>query len=126
MTEQRLFDLDRHSPSCPCWYCSELPSRYTVRDRDPATSQAVARRPRRGLRLQVLEVHERHPDGLTDDQLARLLPDRHPGSLSKRRGELVALGFIADTGTTRLEAIYRGEEEAASNGALRIPAGGEI
>lgn len=43
-------------------------------------------------------THRAHLDGLTDDQLAQLLPDEHGPSLSKRRGELVRMGVLADSG----------------------------
>lgn len=51
----------------------------------------------------VLAAHAAHPRGLTDDELSgNLLPDEHPGSVSRRRGTLRDLGYIGDTGERRL------------------------
>jgi hypothetical protein len=72
-----------------------------VRPTDPPTSHAVAvgnTEHRARIRPDVLRQHQLHPDGLTDDQTAELLPDDHPPSLVKRRGELVRDGVLVDSG----------------------------
>lgn len=75
-----------------------------ARPTDPATSQ-VARpsaRRRSTVRERVLERHRKWPTrGLTDDELCRLLPNITPGSVIKRRGELVADGLLEDSGRRR-------------------------
>jgi hypothetical protein len=72
---------------------------------DPDTSHAAGAshgEHRARIRRDVLAVHQRHPDGLTDDQLAQHLPDDHPPSLVKRRGELVRDGALIDSGRRQL------------------------
>jgi len=74
-----------------------------VRTTDPDTSRAAAEMTP-GLRVsdrwRALAVHRAHPDGLTDFELAELM-GRQQTSAGKRRGELVALGYIADSGRRR-------------------------
>jgi hypothetical protein len=41
------------------------------------------------------------PDGRTDDELVVLLPDDHPGSVAKRRCDLVRDGEVVDSGRRR-------------------------
>lgn len=72
------------------------PARLT----DPATSQVS--RPTSSARARLADlVLERHRKfrtlGLTDDELVRLLPRETPGSVIKRRGELVAAGLVEDS-----------------------------
>lgn len=74
-----------------------------ARPSDPRTSHAAARRTpsiRSHDRLLVLHEHGRHPNGLTDFELAANL-DRQQTSVGKRRGELRDLGLVYDTGITR-------------------------
>ena len=76
------------------------PARLT----DPATSHVA--RPsaaRRNLvRDAVIVAHRHRPmTGLTDAELCDLLPDITPGSVIKRRGELVADGLLVDSGHRR-------------------------
>lgn len=75
---------------------------------DPETSWSAGRTDtpskrvtRSRLRTDVLALHQVHPDGLTDDELARLLPDDDKGSIVKRRGDLVRAGHLKDSGRTR-------------------------
>jgi hypothetical protein len=74
-----------------------------VRDADPDTSRAAALMSPSGRltdRARALEWHRRHPDGLTDFELADLM-GRQQTSAGKRRGELMALGLIRDSGRRR-------------------------
>lgn len=76
------------------------PARMT----DPATSHvarpSAARRAR--LKDRVLHEHRRRTiNGLTDAELCDLFPDVTPGSVIKRRGELVADGLLVDAGYRR-------------------------
>lgn len=76
------------------------PARLT----DPATSQVS--RPSSSARSRLADkVLERHRKfrtlGLTDDELVRLLKDEKPGSVIKRRGELVRDGLLEDSGLRR-------------------------
>ena len=74
-----------------------------VRRGDPDTSwlaAAMAPGRRRTDRLRALEIHRANPDGLTDYELADLM-DRQQNSAGKRRGELVQLGFVEDSGRRR-------------------------
>jgi hypothetical protein len=71
-----------------------------VRNTDPDTSHAAAAVNRDTDRARALAVHRQHPDGLTDFELGDLM-GRQQTSAGKRRGELVALGFICDSGTRR-------------------------
>lgn len=75
-----------------------------VRLGDPDTSAAAARAAvgyRSRLRSDVLALHQAHPAGLTDDELVQLLPDDHPGSVAKRRRDLVDTGELVDSGRRR-------------------------
>lgn len=74
-----------------------------VRTADPDTSRAAAERTprlRATDRARALDVHRAHPDGLTDFELADLM-GRQQTSAGKRRGELVALGYVRDSGRRR-------------------------
>lgn len=75
---------------------------------DPETSWSAGRTDtpakqvtRSRLRAEVLALHQANPNGLTDDELARLLPDDDKGSIVKRRGDLVHAGHLEDSGRTR-------------------------
>lgn len=48
----------------------------------------------------VLRIHAEHPEGLTDFELAALMGVTQP-SCGKRRLDLMRMGWIEDTGTTR-------------------------
>lgn len=75
-----------------------------VRLGDPDTSAAAARTApeyRGRLKRDVLAVHQAHPAGLTDDELAGHLPDDHAGSVAKRRRDLVDAGELVDSGHRR-------------------------
>lgn len=74
-----------------------------ARNTDPQTShQASARNPggRAGDCRAVLLAHSKHPDGLTDFELAGVV-HRQQTSAGKRRGELRDLGLIASTDVRR-------------------------
>lgn len=54
------------------------------------------------VRALVLAAHRRRPGaGLTDDELACELPDEHPGTLAKRRKDLVDEGLVEATNWRR-------------------------
>lgn len=74
---------------------------------DPATSLAAARSitPGRTEGL-ILDVFEHAPDvwlrgGLTDDELAALLPQCHAPTVKSARSRLSNLGVLVDSGQTR-------------------------
>lgn len=77
-----------------------------ARPTDPATSKAAASLDRSTLRERVLAALVAHRDwdsggGLTDDELARLMPDEHAGSVAKRRTDLRDLGLVTESSRTR-------------------------
>lgn len=85
------------------------PTGTDVRRSDPWTSRDAARRAVGNslLRDLVLVAHHAHRDGLTDSDLKRLLPEHNPGSVEKRRHDLVVyngrrLDLLEATQTTRL------------------------
>lgn len=75
----------------------------SVRSTDPDTSHDAAyghaASRRRDLVL-VLETHAKHPEGLTDYDLAGIL-GRQQNSVGKRRGELRDSGYIIATAERR-------------------------
>lgn len=74
-----------------------------ARNSDPWTSHAAAEAfpsGRKNDRLRVLFAHGANPDGLTDFELA-VLVGRQQTSAGKRRGELMAQGYILPTDTHR-------------------------
>jgi hypothetical protein len=74
-----------------------------ARPTDPETSHSAANlypRLRGADRRRVLLVHERHPQGLTDFELAAIV-GRQQTSAGKRRGELRDMGLIEDSGFRR-------------------------
>ncbi len=81
-------------------FASEQPA---ARNTDPDTSHDAAKAHpniRARDRMLTLREHLRHPDGLTDFELAANL-GRQQTSLGKRRGELRDAGLIYDTGIRR-------------------------
>lgn len=76
-----------------------LPFPPNVRNDDPATSYEASALKRNTLRARVLDVLERHPNGLTDWELCVALgeSDRRKPSVAKRRQEL----DTTDTGARR-------------------------
>lgn len=79
----------------------ELP---TARLTDPDTSHEAGERAQHDggrLRDAVLALHRSHPQGLTDDEVWARMPGELLGSISKRRGELVAAGLVEDSGHRR-------------------------
>ena len=71
--------------------------------RDSRTSAQAADGIRSGsarLRQQVLDLLRASPGGLTDEELQQRL-EMNPSTQRPRRGELVALGLVVDSGRTR-------------------------
>ncbi len=101
---QELLPLDSTAPfAIPgCTVCEPSDVGHT----DPATSHTAAERAHTGpgshLARSILEQLRRADDGLTDDQLAALLPHHPVGSVAKRRLDLTRAGLAEDTGRTRL------------------------
>lgn len=77
-----------------------FPTGPTARPSDPPTS-LQAPTDLAPMQTAVLDVHQAHPDGLTDEELRRHLPRLNGGSVVKRRTELARAGLVYDTGTTR-------------------------
>jgi len=74
---------------------------------DPETSREAGSANielRGNLRIEVLDVLLRNPDGLTDWELAEIL-HRHQPTVGKRRGELADLGLVEFAGTFRLSPL---------------------
>lgn len=73
---------------------------------DRPTSWNAGRAARRGtsspVGMAVLELLRTAPNGMTDDELAVALAPEDRGVIAKRRGDLVRLGYVVDTGRTRL------------------------
>ena len=73
---------------------------------DQRTSIAAAEAVRPHVsRLQSLILNliaEAGEDGYTDDELTTVLTDHCPGTVVKRRGELVDKGLVVDSGTEAL------------------------
>lgn len=69
---------------------------------DPDTSHAAARYPRGdSQRWRILNAHYRWPEGMTDEELSKLMPDMRLNSLTTRRSELAVAGWLYDTGHRR-------------------------
>lgn len=79
-----------------------FPTGPLARRDDPDTSKTAAPSAKALTELQqtVMATHRGH-DGLTDDELVGLLPDRTAGSVIKRRGECVRAGMLEDSGQRR-------------------------
>jgi predicted transcriptional regulator len=85
------------------FFADDLFGEPLARNTDPITShQAAADTARhvRADRRHVLEIHARHPAGLTDFELAAIC-DRQQTSVGKRRGELRDAGLIEQTESRR-------------------------
>lgn len=105
-----------------------FPTGPTARTTDPPTSLAAGQ----SLSTEALSVmqewvmcaHLEHL-GLTDEQMCELLPDFHPPSLIKRRGELAKAGLVVDSGRTRFTKrwrdaiVWKRTEEAERQAGLR-------
>jgi hypothetical protein len=80
-----------------------LPHQLTRRD-DPHTSFEAAAKvvPKlREMHKLVWETLRKHPNGLTDIELEEICGS-HGSTYRTRRSELVAMGLVIDTGTTRV------------------------
>lgn len=86
MTEPSLFDV----------------AGPTHRSTDPATSVEAGRVAvgNSKLRRRILEELQRREFGCTDNEMARIT-GAHPGSVAKRRHDLVVAGLVHDTGMVR-------------------------
>ena len=67
-------------------------------------STQAKRRSRSLLRESILAVLVAHPGGLTDADLVELHPGAHPGSVAKRRHDLVVAGLVRASDRTRATA----------------------
>lgn len=73
---------------------------------DPPTSLEAATKARKGsnsLLAQAIlaELRSRGTEGATDDELADVFPEAHPGSRVKRRTDLSRTGQVRDSGRRR-------------------------
>lgn len=77
-------------------------------DRQTSVDAATgARRSAPKLKAVILGLLLDRVDGLTDDQLCELLPGEHPGSVSKRRSDLVKDGLVVAHWSTRTTRFGR-------------------
>lgn len=80
---------------------------------DPATSVNAAKSVAgQGVEREILEAFVKNRrthgvPGLTDDELAALLPDRYPPTIRTARSRLFRNGHLADSGQVRLSARRR-------------------
>ncbi|MFZ6002631.1 MAG: hypothetical protein ACOYXM_01730 [Actinomycetota bacterium] len=100
--------------------CGRAPALYVGRDgrnvhsacethdaglTDPPTSRQAAERSSTGpgspLAQAILSELRARPGGATDDELQATFYESPPGSVSKRRCDLVRAGLVADSGRTR-------------------------
>lgn len=83
--------------------CTQL-RMFSARSTDPVTSHLAAEASpgRSQHRARVLAAHRANAEGLADFELVALLPGLHPGSIAKRRKDLVDVGLIVATAETRL------------------------
>ena len=54
------------------------------------------------LKATILRIHQAHPGGLIDDELAALLPDDEKGVIARRRLDLCEAGELVATDQMRL------------------------
>jgi hypothetical protein len=76
-----------------------------VRERDPDTSIAAAKRVsehRSRLHGDILRLHQSRPAGLTDDEVAVVLYGDDRGTIARRRLDLVREGLLRDSGRRRV------------------------
>lgn len=74
-----------------------------ARRSDPSTSHEAARKVRTGTaKRKLLEVHARYPNGLTDEEAARLAGLSLTSEYATRCSELMRAGYLVDTEATRL------------------------
>lgn len=76
--------------------------RHLARTGDPSTSHEAAQSLRAvtitKTRMAILDLIRAHPDGLTDQDIAVMLPGlASPSGLRTRRAELVDMGLVADS-----------------------------
>jgi hypothetical protein len=84
--------------------CSQLTLSVSpgVRLGDPETSrQAAELAPEYRSRLRERILNLLRQGRATDDEIVQQLPEEHPGSVSKRRHDLVRAGLVVDTGRRR-------------------------
>ena len=75
-----------------------------ARWQDPATSHEAARKQRGGAAQAILAVFARHPEGLTDDEMAAELKTLHAPTVKSARSRLSKRGLLCDSGQTRLSS----------------------
>lgn len=74
---------------------------HRVPDRDTSIRAARIAAPNAGTkRALALDLLQQHPGGLTDFELAELSGCQQ-NSIGKRRGELMAMGLVRDSGRRR-------------------------
>ena len=106
MTKQSSFDW---SPVVA--EAHDFEPREHARTTDPDTSHAAARAVTdvAKVKAHVRAIHERHVEGLTDEQLGKIYQDNWPGvrsveayaSARKRRSDLAREGVLYDSGERR-------------------------
>lgn len=72
------------------------PVRHDATFEERAAGATIAQATGSRYRRLVLDAHYRHPDGLTDDDVARIVdhPDMPPPRAASRRGELARMGWL--------------------------------
>ena len=79
------------------------PDHGQARRTDPPTSHAAARQVRTGsAKAALLLAHANHPDGLTDEEAARIAGLSLASEYATRCSELMRAGYLADTTATRI------------------------
>jgi hypothetical protein len=92
---------------------ADLFGRRNARTTDPETSHAAARQLSQRVRSRVYAVFQRHPDGLTDEELEHAygaqfgIGSCRADSPRKRRSDLAREGFLEDSGRRRLSSANR-------------------
>jgi hypothetical protein len=86
--------------------CEPRPTYSTGEATSHAADARANRRPGSPLAREVYRLLQLSP--LTDDELCGFLPDQHPGSVSKRRADLVAARMVRDSGLRRRTRRGRG------------------
>lgn len=97
-----LVDRTRRPMNAPTLF-DDLNSTHTPthRTNDLDTSKSAGNIERATDRRRALALHQAHPGGLTDFELAELM-GRQQTSAGKRRGELRDIGLVVDSGRRRL------------------------
>jgi hypothetical protein len=84
--------------------------RALFRKTDPETSKEAAESvPVRKLEKLVLEAIQAHPEGVTADELEKVLPGVKLNSITPRIAPLIKKGYIYDTGERRRASSGRSQ-----------------